>query len=196
MKKGDKMQFISSDPDDYSVLELIKSDFVRYLYPGKALDPEDVAKVSVLRMILYALFALNQSFTYSFYLRIAYKKVFILGLFSRIKLIRLSRLYGLQIPYITKIGPGFYIGHGVGIVVNGGTIIGKSVNISQFLTIGTSKSTPAIIGDYVYIGPGVCVVEDVKIGSFSKIGAGAVIINDVPVGATSVGNPNRNISKG
>jgi serine O-acetyltransferase len=74
-------------------------------------------------------------------------------------------------------------------VVNPGTIIGNNVNLSQFLNIGTNHDTPAIIGDYVYIGPHVCIVEDVKIDNGSTIGAGAVVTKDIPENATAAGVP-------
>lgn len=102
---------------------------------------------------------------------------------------RLTISYGIQIPRKTKIGYGFYIGHGVGIIINGGTIIGNNCNISQFLTIGTNKRTPAVIGDNVYIGPSVCIVENVNIGNNSSIGAGSVVVKDVPENATVAGVP-------
>ena len=102
---------------------------------------------------------------------------------------RVSRKFLIQIPISTKIGYGLYIGHGIGMVVNGGTVIGNNVNLSQFLNIGTNHETPAIVGDNVYIGPHVCVVEDVKIGCNSTIGAGAVITRDVPKNATVAGVP-------
>ena len=73
----------------------------------------------------------------------------------------LTNKYGIQIPRTIKIGYGFYIGHGIGIVINAGTVIGNNVNISQFLSIGTNKRTPARIGNNVYIGPNVCIVKDV-----------------------------------
>jgi len=108
---------------------------------------------------------------------------------------KIGRKYGIQIPIGMSIGAGFYIGHGIGIVINGKAIIGKHCNISQFLTIGSNKETPAIIGDNVYIGPQVCIVENVNIGDGAKIGAGAVVVKDVPSGATAVGNPARIVLK-
>lgn len=102
---------------------------------------------------------------------------------------RMTTKYGIQIPRTTKIDYGFYIGHGIGIVINGGTVIGNNVNVSQFLSIGTTKRTPAVIGDNVYIGPNVCIVENVHIGNNTTIAAGAVVVKDVPEGATVGGVP-------
>ena len=74
-------------------------------------------------------------------------------------------------------------------VINNRTIIRNNVIFSQFLNIGTNHNTPAIIGDNVYLGPGVCIVENVKIGNNSTIGAGAVVTKDVPENATVAGVP-------
>jgi len=95
----------------------------------------------------------------------------------------------VQIPSSTRVGYGLYLGHSICMVVNGDTIIGNNVNLSQFLNIGTNHETPAIIGDNVYIGPHVCIVEDVTVGNNSTIGAGAVITRDVPENATVAGVP-------
>jgi len=100
-----------------------------------------------------------------------------------------SRKSQIQIPASTKIGYGLYIGHSMCMVVDGGTVIGNNVNLSQFLNIGTNHNTPAIIGDNVYIGPQVCIIEDVIIGNNSTIGAGAVVTKDVPENATVAGVP-------
>lgn len=90
-----------------------------------------------------------------------------------------------------KLGYGLYIGHGVAIVINPGTTIGNNCNISQCLTIGTNEKNYATIGDNVYIGPGVCIVEGVNIGNNATIGAGAVVVKDVPENATVAGVPAR-----
>lgn len=76
-------------------------------------------------------------------------------------------------------------------VINGGTTFGNNVNISQFLSIGSINRTPATIGDNIYIGPHVSIVEDVNIGSNSLIGAGSVVVKDIPENCTVVGNPAR-----
>jgi serine O-acetyltransferase len=99
------------------------------------------------------------------------------------------RKYGLQISFKTKIGYGLYIGHGIGIIISPSAKIGNNCNLSQFTTIGTNHKKSAIIGDNVYIGPSVCIVEDVNIGNNVSIGAGAVVVKDVPENATVAGVP-------
>lgn len=114
------------------------------------------------------------------------------GLFWRlcwIMYMRACKRYQVQIPITVKIGYGFYIGHGMCMIVNWQTVIGNNVNLSQFLNIGTNRNMPAIIGDNVYIAPHVSIVEDVKVGNNSTIGTGAVVTQNVPEGATVVGVP-------
>ena len=85
-------------------------------------------------------------------------------------------------------GYGLYIGHNGPIVVNPTAVIGNNCNLSQFTTIGSNEGKAAIIGDNVYIGPGVCIVEDVRIGNNVTIGAGSVVTKDIPDNATAAGN--------
>lgn len=182
-----EIYYKSSNPKDFTIWELIKSDYLRY-YDS---PPKGRFKLIIIKQLFLAI---NHCFVYSVYLRLASRKN-IFYYFAKYKKFRIGRKYGIQIPSNTIIGPGLYVGHGVGIIINGGTIIGQNCNLSQFLTIGTNNNTPAVIGDRVYIGPGVCIVEDVKIGNDVKIGAGSVVINDIPSNSTSVGNPNRIIKK-
>ena len=88
----------------------------------------------------------------------------------------------------TNIGYGLFIGHNAPIQVNPGTIIGNNCNLSQCVTIGTNDNTPAIIGDNVYIGPNVCIVENVIIGDNVTIGAGSVVTKNLPDNSTAAGN--------
>ena len=140
------------------------------------------------KAILAALIAHNHCFAYTFWLRLAAKKSWVYPL-AKWMYYRLSRKYGIQISPNMKIGKGFYIGHGIGIVINPGTIIGDNCNISHFLSIGTNHNTPAVIGNNVYIGPHVCIVEGVHIGNNVTIGAGSVVTKDIPDNATVAGCP-------
>ena len=104
---------------------------------------------------------------------------------------KMSLRYLIDVPLSTEIGYGLYIGHPRCIVINSGTKIGNNVNLSQCLSIGTNENTPAVIGNNVYIGPMVSIVEDVRIGDDATIGASSVVTKDVPTGATAAGNPAR-----
>ena len=84
---------------------------------------------------------------------------------------------------------GFYIGHEMCMVINGKTVIGNNVNVSQFLNIGTNKGKPAVILDGAYLAPMCCLVEDVVIGEQSIVGAGAVVTKNVPNHTTVAGVP-------
>lgn len=155
---------------------LIKSD--RYRLSGKI---ESSALI-----LLRGLFSYKRQIL--FWLRLSQYKGFLYPI-CRTMYKLVSDKSQVQIPPSTKIGFGFYIGHEICMVINKGTIIGNNVNISQFLNIGTNHETPALIGDNVYIGPQVSIVEDVKIGNNTSIGAGAVVVTDIPENATAVGVP-------
>lgn len=135
--------------------DLIKSDWLRYVKMGGQ-------KNSSLSMISSAVFCLNHCFAYIFWMRLANIRG-PLKYIAKIQRVRLSRRYGIQISSKTKIGSGFYIGHGISIVINSKTVIGSHFTLSHGVTIGSNKGTPAIIGDNVYIGPNACIVENVKI---------------------------------
>lgn len=105
---------------------------------------------------------------------------------------------GIQIPYSTCIGKGFYIGHFGTMVITPCAKIGKNVNISPGINIGKAnrgknKGFPTI-GDNVYIGPGAKIIGAVHIGSNVAIGANAVVTKDVPNDACVAGVPARVLS--
>lgn len=106
--------------------------------------------------------------------------------------------YGISIPFDTEIGPGFFIGHFGGIVVNGRARIGRNCNISHGVTLGQTNRGPRqgcpVIGNRVYIGPGAKVIGAVTVGDGAAIGANAVVTRDVPPGAVVAGAPARVVS--
>lgn len=133
-------------------------------------------------------YILNRGFNFSVWLRLASQKGWIGKLAYPIFYYK-KRKYGIDIHCSTQIGYGLYIGHGGPLVVNPTTIIGNNVNLSQYTTIGANGGhQAATIGDNVYIGPNVCIIDDVTIGNNATIGAGSVVTKDIPEGATAVGN--------
>ena len=105
---------------------------------------------------------------------------------------------GINIPYQTEIGPGFYISHFTGVFVNSSCTIGRNCNLSQGVTLGLANRGPRkgvpTLGDNVYLGPGVKVVGAVHIGDNVAVGANAVVTSDLPANAVAVGIPARVIS--
>jgi serine O-acetyltransferase len=170
---------------DYSITTAaiyIKSDL--YRYTGNT-SIKELAKQ----------YAINRSFRYSFWLRLARVDNAFLRLVAIFAHKYLSNQYGIQIPRVANIGYGLYIGHHMSLVLNSTTTIGNNCNLSQFVTIGSNHGKAATIGDNVYIGPNVCIIEDVTIGDNATIGAGAVVVKDVPSNSTVAGNPARVVSE-
>mgnify|MGYP006279473445 CR=1 FL=1 len=92
-------------------------------------------------------------------------------------------LHGIWIGPKVKVGPGLFLGHARGLIVNPNTVIGENCVILQRVTLGGPN---IVIGDNVFIGAGVQIVSrrkkscTLRIGNNVKIGASALIINDVP----------------
>ena len=133
----------------------------------------------------------NRGFNYMLWFRLATGRVPVVSGLAAVVLRVKQNAYGIHIPKETLIGPGFYIGHGGPCVVNPSARIGRNVNLSQFVTVGSNHAKAAVIGDNVYIGPNAVLVEDIVIGHNATIGAGAVVTRSVPEGATVAGNPAR-----
>ena len=95
--------------------------------------------------------------------------------------------YGVYIKSDTMIGYVFYIGIWYRSRDTSNIVIGNNYNISQFLSIGSNHGTPAVIGDNVYIGSHVSIVENVKIGDNTTIGVEILVIKDISANLTAVG---------
>ena len=106
---------------------------------------------------------------------------------------------GIEIHPGAQIGEGFFIDHGMGVVIGETSIIGRDVTIYQGVTLGGTsrlkvKRHPTI-GDNVVVGTDAQVIGAVTIGDHVKIGAGSVVIVSVPGHATVVGNPGRVVAR-
>jgi len=143
-------------------------------------------------------------FRYTFWMRIAsylHNKRFIKLLYWIVAghQRRLGLKYGISISPATEIGPGLFIGHCGGIVVNERASIGRNCNLSHGVTIGQKnrgkyKGCPTI-GDSVYIGSGACIIGGVSVGSNVAIGAHAVVVRSIGDNEVVVGNPARTVSR-
>jgi putative colanic acid biosynthesis acetyltransferase WcaB len=104
-------------------------------------------------------------------------------------------IFGIDIPDSTKIGKGFNVYHGQGLVINSQTIIGKNVIVRQNTTIGNSHQNGGspIIEDNVDIGANSVIIGEIIIGSNSVIAAGSIVIRNVEPNTIVAGNPARYI---
>jgi serine O-acetyltransferase len=121
-----------------------------------------------------------------------------LGVLARLYFHRLKVKFGFQIPFTCNIGPGLFIGHFGGIVVNQAVVIGSNCNLAQGVTLGHvsrgSKKGSPIIGDRVWIGANAVVVGNIKIGNDVLIAPLTYINEDIPDHAVVMGNPSKVIS--
>lgn len=108
--------------------------------------------------------------------------------------------HGVWIPPTTKIGPGLFLEHLGGGVVNSRAVIGKNCNLGHGVTIGQSnrgarQGTPHI-GDNVFIGPGAKIIGGVNVGDNVAVGVNCVVVRDVPDDAVIVAGAGQIVSYG
>lgn len=99
---------------------------------------------------------------------------------------------GIEIHPGARIGYGFFIDHGAGVVIGETTEIGNNVTLYQGVTLGGTgkdkgvKRHPTICDD-VFIGSGAKILGPITIGAHSRIGANSVVLKTVPENSTVVG---------
>ena len=109
------------------------------------------------------------------------------------------RKTGIEIHPGAKIGKGFFIDHGNGVIIGETAVIGDNVTLYQGVTLGGTgkehgKRHPTI-GNNVMISAGAKVLGSFTIGDNSKIGAGSVVLSEVPPNSTVVGVPGRVVKR-
>ena len=104
-------------------------------------------------------------------------------------------LTGVEIHPAAKIGTGFFIDHGMGVVIGETAEIGKNCLLYQGVTLGGTgkekgKRHPTL-GNNVTVGAGAKILGAITIGNNAVIGANSVILKPVPDNAICVGVPGR-----
>ena len=161
---------------------------------NKVMENDPAARSKIEVFLLYPTIHALIAYRISHYLYIN-KLFFLARLISQI-----SRFFtGIEIHPGAKIGRGFVIDHGMGVVIGETAEIGDNVLLYHGVTLGGTgkdkgKRHPTV-GNNVVIGAGAKVLGPIYIGSNSKIGANSVVLNNVPEGATAVGIPSKNIIK-
>jgi len=104
-------------------------------------------------------------------------------------------LTGIEIHPGATIGSGFFIDHGMGVVIGETAEVGSNVTLYHGVTLGGTswkkgKRHPTL-GDDVVVGSGAKVLGPITIGARTRVGANAVVIKDVPPDSVVVGIPGR-----
>lgn len=102
-------------------------------------------------------------------------------------------LTGIEIHPGATIGPGFFIDHGMGVVIGETAEIGANVTLYHGVTLGGTslnkgKRHPTL-RDNVVVGAGAKILGGFTVGENSRIGANAVVVKSVPPNAVVVGVP-------
>ena len=102
---------------------------------------------------------------------------------------------GVEIHPSAQIGKGFFIDHGMGVVIGETAEIGDYVTLFQGVTLGGTgkergKRHPTL-GNHVVVGAGAKILGGIKIGDNVKIGANSVVLKNVPANSTVIGVPAR-----
>ena len=104
-------------------------------------------------------------------------------------------LTGIEIHPGAMIGKGFFIDHGMGVVIGETSEIGDNCLLYHGVTLGgvslEKKKRHPTLGSNVVIGAGAKVLGAITLGDNVRVGANAVVLKDVPPNSVVVGNPGR-----
>lgn len=106
---------------------------------------------------------------------------------------------GIEIHPGAQLAEGFFIDHGMGVVIGETAEVGKDVTLYHGVTLGgtslNKEKRHPTIGDRVVIGAGAKILGAITIGEDSRIGANAVVVKSVPPNSVVVGVPGQNVKR-
>lgn len=125
------------------------------------------------------------------------RKFYFLGRFMS----HLGRFFtGIEIHPGARIGRGFFIDHGMGVVIGETAEIGDNCTLYHGVTLGgtswAKEKRHPTLGNNVIIGSGAKVLGPFTVGDNSKIGSNSVVVKEVPPNSTVVGVPGRMVISG
>ena len=103
---------------------------------------------------------------------------------------------GVEIHPGARIGRGFFLDHGAGVVIGETATVGDHCVMFHNVTLGGTgkyrgRRHPSV-GNHVFIGTNAILLGPIRVGDHARIGANAFLINhDVPPRSTVVGTPAR-----
>ncbi len=100
---------------------------------------------------------------------------------------------GIEIHPGAKIGRGFFIDHGMGVVIGETAEIGDNCTLYHGVTLGgtswAKEKRHPTLGNNVVVGAGAKILGPFFVANGSKIGSNSVVVKPVPENATVVGIP-------
>jgi len=119
-------------------------------------------------------------------------KLYFLGRFIS----HLGRFFtGIEIHPGAKIGKGFFIDHGMGVVIGETAEIGNNCTLYHGVTLGgtswAKEKRHPTLRDNVVIGSGAKILGPFEVGENSKVGSNSVVVKAVPPNSTVVGIPGK-----
>jgi serine O-acetyltransferase len=183
-RKFERAGMPAPSPGEKAVVETLREDV-------KAVFERDPAVRSVFEVLLC-----YPGFHALLFYRVAHalweNGFFLLGRFVS----HLGRfLTGIEIHPGARIGRGFFIDHGMGVVIGETAEIGDNCTLYHGVTLGgtswAKEKRHPTLGDNVIIGSGAKVLGPFTVGDNSKIGSNSVVVKEVPPNSTVVGVPGR-----
>lgn len=107
---------------------------------------------------------------------------------------------GVEIHPGARIGPSFFIDHGMGVVIGETAEVGPSCTLYHGVTLGGTanargqKRHPTLEAD-VTVGAGAKILGAITIGAGSRVGANAVVVRPVPPNSVVVGVPGQVVQR-